>query len=119
MYGLVREFLEFFNLEFTAAVLEPEANAVSIGQNLVCFKTLRYDQTFLFSQTDLYSERKELARDLDVIESQSSQQLPLLAEIVRRGGAGQSGLSQHSHHEVKCGNSCIVGCQARLGSINL
>ena len=41
MYGLVREFLEFFNLEFTAAVLEPEANAVSIGQKLVCFKTLQ------------------------------------------------------------------------------
>ena len=35
VYGLVREFLEFYNLEYTVAVLEPEANAVSSSDRLI------------------------------------------------------------------------------------
>ncbi len=32
--GLVREFLEFFELEFTCAVFDPETNAVGLSDSL-------------------------------------------------------------------------------------
>ncbi|KAK2185727.1 hypothetical protein NP493_225g02004 [Ridgeia piscesae] len=61
--SLVREFLQFFNLEYSLSVFEPE---VGIGNE--------------------YKDRATLARELNVVEGDTSSSLPLLAEIMRRGG---------------------------------
>lgn len=36
MTGLVREFLEYFDLDFSIAVFDPETNFVSDGQIYIC-----------------------------------------------------------------------------------
>ncbi|KAI0209798.1 FGFR1 oncogene partner [Lamellibrachia satsuma] len=61
--SLVQEFLQFFNLKYSLAVFEPE---VGIGNE--------------------YKDRAVLARELNVVEGDASSNLPLLAEIVKRGG---------------------------------
>ncbi|EDO38339.1 predicted protein [Nematostella vectensis] len=58
--GLVREFLEFFELDFTIAVFDPESN---------------------FS--DKYQGRNNLANELNLPDSDSAATKPLLAEVVR------------------------------------
>lgn len=59
--GLVREFLEYFDLDFTIAVFDPETN---------------------FS--DKYSGRNNLAKDLKIQDSNGTASRPLLAEVVKR-----------------------------------
>ncbi|XP_048769351.1 centrosomal protein 43-like isoform X2 [Ostrea edulis] len=57
--GLVREFLEYFNLDYTLAVFEPEAG---IGPNK--------------------GDRQQLARELNIIESDGPPKGPLLSAVV-------------------------------------
>ncbi|XP_068698862.1 centrosomal protein 43-like isoform X1 [Montipora foliosa] len=66
--GLVREFLEYFDLDFTIAVFDPETN---------------------FS--DKYSGRNNLAKDLKIQDSNGAASRPLLAEVVKRLSPSTSG----------------------------
>ncbi|XP_029196704.2 centrosomal protein 43-like isoform X1 [Acropora millepora] len=66
--GLVREFLEYFDLDFTIAVFDPESN---------------------FS--DRYSGRNNLAKDLKLQDVSGSAQKPLLAEVVKRFSPSTNG----------------------------
>ncbi|XP_078375032.1 centrosomal protein 43-like isoform X2 [Oculina patagonica] len=59
--GLVREFLEYFDLDFSIAVFDPETN---------------------FS--DKYPGRNNLARELKLNDIDSTARSPLLAEVVKR-----------------------------------
>ncbi|XP_025072300.1 FGFR1 oncogene partner isoform X4 [Alligator sinensis] len=59
--GLVVEFLQFFNLDFTLAVFEPESSTLN-GLD----------------------SRENLARDLGIIEAESTVGGPLLLEVIRR-----------------------------------
>lgn len=59
--GLVREFLEYFDLDFSIAVFDPETN---------------------FS--DKYPGRNNLARELKLSDADSTAHSPLLAEVVKR-----------------------------------
>ncbi|XP_032234808.2 centrosomal protein 43 isoform X4 [Nematostella vectensis] len=79
--GLVREFLEFFELDFTIAVFDPESN---------------------FS--DKYQGRNNLANELNLPDSDSAATKPLLAEVVRHmkyaGSASNNGTTgaKPTHH---------------------
>ncbi|XP_015773183.1 PREDICTED: FGFR1 oncogene partner-like [Acropora digitifera] len=66
--GLVREFLEYFDLDFTIAVFDPESN---------------------FS--DRYSGRNNLAKDLKLQDVSGSAKRPLLAEVVKRFSPSTNG----------------------------
>ncbi|KAM7432636.1 FGFR1 oncoprotein partner [Porites harrisoni] len=59
--GLVREFLEYFELDFTIAVFDPETN---------------------FS--DKYTGRNNLARELKLQDIDGNSNQPLLAEVIKR-----------------------------------
>ncbi|XP_054829869.1 centrosomal protein 43 isoform X2 [Eublepharis macularius] len=59
--GLVTEFLQFFNLDFTLAVFQPES-----------------------STSNGLEARENLARDLGIIEAEGTVDGPLLLEVVRR-----------------------------------
>ncbi|XP_053152247.1 centrosomal protein 43 isoform X2 [Hemicordylus capensis] len=59
--GLVAEFLQFFNLDFTLAVFQPESSTVNGLE-----------------------ARENLARDLGIIEAEATMDGPLLLEVVRR-----------------------------------
>ncbi|KAG6930618.1 FGFR1 oncogene partner [Chelydra serpentina] len=59
--GLVAEFLQFFNLDFTLAVFQPESSTLNGLEG-----------------------RKTLARDLGIIEAEGTVGGPLLLEVVRR-----------------------------------
>ncbi|XP_060128802.1 centrosomal protein 43 isoform X2 [Zootoca vivipara] len=59
--SLVAEFLQFFNLDFTLAVFQPESS------------TLNGIET-----------RENLARDLGIIEAKATKEAPLLLEVIRR-----------------------------------
>ncbi|CAH1799591.1 unnamed protein product [Owenia fusiformis] len=61
--SLVKEFLEHFNLEFSTAVFQPETGFT------------------------LQKSREDLARDLNIVESEKSHNAPLLAEVVKRLGS--------------------------------
>ncbi|XP_033739398.1 FGFR1 oncogene partner-like isoform X3 [Pecten maximus] len=66
--ALVREFLEFFNLEFTLAVFDPEAG---IGQ--------------------ANESRASLARELNLVDSDGPPRAPLFTEVVRQAQGGTGG----------------------------
>ncbi|XP_048343440.1 centrosomal protein 43 isoform X2 [Sphaerodactylus townsendi] len=59
--GLVTEFLQFFNLDFTLAVFQPESSTINGLE-----------------------ARENLARDLGIIEAEGMVDGPLLLEVVRR-----------------------------------
>nr|XP_056708532.1 centrosomal protein 43 [Euleptes europaea] len=59
--GLVTEFLQFFNLDFTLAVFQPESSTLNGLE-----------------------ARENLARDLEIIEAEGTVDGPLLLEVVRR-----------------------------------
>ncbi|XP_053398223.1 centrosomal protein 43-like [Mercenaria mercenaria] len=69
--GLVREFLDFFNLEFTQAVFEPES---------ACNTT--------------YEGRNTLAKQLNIPESHGGPKVPLLAEILKRPQGEKTGAAR-------------------------
>nr|XP_006815156.1 PREDICTED: FGFR1 oncogene partner-like [Saccoglossus kowalevskii] len=60
--SLVREFLQYFNLDFTLAVFDPETN---IGSN--------------------YESRDTLAREVNVVDSEKTQDKPLLYYLMKKG----------------------------------
>ncbi|XP_074645270.1 centrosomal protein 43-like [Tubulanus polymorphus] len=64
--GLVREFLEYFGLEFTLAVFDPESGFRELNEG-----------------------RHELARELNIIEPDGPASAPLLAEFVKRSTSEQ------------------------------
>ncbi|XP_074945741.1 centrosomal protein 43 isoform X1 [Phalacrocorax aristotelis] len=64
--GLVAEFLRFFNLDFTLAVFQPESSTASP------------------LQLNGLDGRENLARDLGIIEAESTVSGPLLLEVVRK-----------------------------------
>ncbi|KAM7428846.1 FGFR1 oncoprotein partner [Porites harrisoni] len=66
--GLVREFLEYFELDFTIAVFDPETN---------------------FS--DKYTGRNNLARELKLQDIDGNSNQPLLAEVIKRLSPSTSG----------------------------
>ena len=47
--GLVREFLEHFNMEFTLAVFDPESNIVSIYLYVLLVPVLRFERPVYIS----------------------------------------------------------------------
>ncbi|XP_041418265.1 centrosomal protein 43 L homeolog isoform X4 [Xenopus laevis] len=59
--NLFTEFLQFFNLDFTLAVFQPEA-----------------------SLENAYDDRNHLAKDLGIVDSESVKSGPLVLELVRR-----------------------------------
>lgn len=67
--SLVAEFLQFFNLDFTLAVFQPETSTL---QGL--------------------DGREKLARDLGIIEAEGTVGGPLLLEVLRRGRHREKGL---------------------------
>ncbi|XP_048239701.1 centrosomal protein 43-like isoform X6 [Haliotis rufescens] len=71
--SLVREFLEFFDLEFTLAVFDPETG---LGQD--------------------YDKRATLARELKLPDTGSSPKAPLLSEVVRPTPQGSKPPLTHS-----------------------
>ncbi|XP_046573618.1 centrosomal protein 43-like isoform X1 [Haliotis rubra] len=71
--SLVREFLEFFDLEFTLAVFDPETG---LGQD--------------------YDKRATLARELKLPDTGSSPKAPLLSEVVRPTAQGSKPPLTHS-----------------------
>ncbi|XP_078618046.1 uncharacterized protein LOC144885796 isoform X4 [Branchiostoma floridae x Branchiostoma japonicum] len=76
--ALVREFLIHFNLDYSLAVFDPETN---IGEK--------------------YEGRDALARELNVLESDDSSRLPLLAEVVKRmSSSGAKGRSLASAEDL-------------------
>ncbi|ELU00227.1 hypothetical protein CAPTEDRAFT_151396 [Capitella teleta] len=83
---LVREFLEFFNLDFSLSVFDPETSAGSH-----------------------YDGRENLARDFDIIESAETRKAPLLAEVLKRGSSSSSGISRLNsaeNPERRSGSPC-------------
>ncbi|OWF46850.1 FGFR1 oncogene partner [Mizuhopecten yessoensis] len=64
--ALVREFLEFFNLEFTLAVFDPEAGIGPANES-----------------------RASLARELNLVDSDGPPRGPLFTEVVRQAQGGQ------------------------------
>ncbi|XP_078586033.1 uncharacterized protein LOC144867874 [Branchiostoma floridae x Branchiostoma japonicum] len=76
--ALVREFLIHFNLDYSLAVFDPETN---FGEK--------------------YEGRDALARELNVLESDDSSRLPLLAEVVKRmSSSGAKGRSLASAEDL-------------------
>eukprot|EP00058_Branchiostoma_floridae_P013404 XP_002598892.1 hypothetical protein BRAFLDRAFT_90082 [Branchiostoma floridae] len=76
--ALVREFLIHFNLDYSLAVFDPETN---IGEK--------------------YEGRDALARELNILESDDSSRLPLLAEVVKRmSSSGAKGRSLASAEDL-------------------
>lgn len=69
--GLVREFLEFFNLDYTLAVFEPEAG---LGPD--------------------NGSRQQLARELNIVESDGPPKGPLLGVVVSGNKASQAKISE-------------------------
>lgn len=69
--GLVREFLEFFNLDYTLAVFEPEAG---LGPD--------------------NGSRQQLARELNIVESDGPPKGPLLGVVVSENKASQAKISE-------------------------
>lgn len=69
--GLVREFLEFFNLDYTLAVFEPEAG---LGPD--------------------NGSRQQLARELNIVESDGPPKGPLLGVVVSGNTASQTKISE-------------------------
>lgn len=59
--SLVTEYLQFFNLDFTLAVFQPETNTLNGTQ-----------------------DRQNLARDLGIAEGEAAKGAPLLSELVKR-----------------------------------
>ncbi|CAD5113362.1 DgyrCDS2534 [Dimorphilus gyrociliatus] len=64
--SLVREFLSFFNLEFTLSVFEPESGCD------------------LQNEEGCKQSRSNMARNLNIAENDKSKSLPLLFELVKR-----------------------------------
>ncbi|XP_077976878.1 uncharacterized protein LOC144432527 [Glandiceps talaboti] len=60
--SLVREFLQFFNLDFSLAVFDPETN---IGEN--------------------YERRENLAREVSLVDSEKTKDKPLLCYLMKKG----------------------------------
>ncbi|XP_070567451.1 centrosomal protein 43-like isoform X3 [Ptychodera flava] len=79
--SLVREFLQFFNLDFSLAVFDPETN---IGEN--------------------YESRDSLAREVNVIASEKTQDKPLLYYLMKKAiaaeGRGRRKLSSSSEEII-------------------
>uniref|UniRef100_K1PR51 Centrosomal protein 43 n=1 Tax=Magallana gigas TaxID=29159 RepID=K1PR51_MAGGI len=69
--GLVREFLEFFNLDYTLAVFEPEAG---LGPD--------------------NGSRQQLARELNIVESDGPPKGPLLGVVVSGNTTSQTKISE-------------------------
>ncbi|XP_052708546.1 centrosomal protein 43-like isoform X5 [Crassostrea angulata] len=69
--GLVREFLEFFNLDYTLAVFEPEAG---LGPD--------------------NGSRQQLARELNIVESDGPPKGPLLGVVVSGNTISQTKISE-------------------------
>nr|XP_011430809.2 FGFR1 oncogene partner isoform X4 [Crassostrea gigas] len=69
--GLVREFLEFFNLDYTLAVFEPEAG---LGPD--------------------NGSRQQLARELNIVESDGPPKGPLLGVVVSANTTSQTKISE-------------------------
>lgn len=69
--GLVREFLEFFNLDYTLAVFEPEAG---LGPD--------------------DGSRQQLARELNIVESDGPPKGPLLGMVVSGNTTSQTKISE-------------------------
>ena len=61
--SLVREFMDFFQLEFSLSVFDPETGS-----------------------KDLYEGRNSLAKDLNITESESTKSSPLLAQLLQKAG---------------------------------
>ncbi|XP_078618045.1 uncharacterized protein LOC144885796 isoform X3 [Branchiostoma floridae x Branchiostoma japonicum] len=81
--ALVREFLIHFNLDYSLAVFDPETNIDSCVQG------------------EKYEGRDALARELNVLESDDSSRLPLLAEVVKRmSSSGAKGRSLASAEDL-------------------
>ena len=93
--GLIREFLTFYNLEFTQAVFEPEVglpvslstaechgHALGIVWVNIWFNCNAQSS---FQQSEQLETRTDLAREFNVIESEETSKLPLLVEVMRRG----------------------------------
>lgn len=64
--SLVREFLSFFNLEFTLSVFEPESGCD------------------LQNEGGCKQSRSSISRNLNIVENDKSKSLPLLFELVKR-----------------------------------
>ncbi|XP_043925333.1 centrosomal protein 43 isoform X2 [Protopterus annectens] len=73
--SLIVEFLQFFNLDFTLAVYQPETNTVS-----------------------RLEDRKILARDLRIFETEGSKGAPLLVELIKRQQQKDKDLSTEDDH---------------------
>ncbi|KAL4232933.1 FGFR1 oncoprotein partner [Mactra antiquata] len=69
--GLVREFLDFYNLEFTQAVFEPESGCPSN-----------------------YEGRSGLAKELHIPDGHGGPKLPLLAELLKRPQGERTGVGR-------------------------
>ncbi|XP_060585037.1 centrosomal protein 43-like isoform X9 [Ruditapes philippinarum] len=80
--GLVREFLDFFNLEFTQAVFEPESG---------CNTT--------------YEGRNTLAKQLNISENTGGPKVPLLAEILKRPQGEKTSVGRPIGIEGKSGET--------------
>lgn len=80
MTALVREFLDYFELEYTRSVFDPETNAVSFM--LCVFHLITFYYTYII-QLETYPGRERLAKDLN-LDLQASSSGPLLAYIVRQ-----------------------------------
>ncbi|XP_069090624.1 centrosomal protein 43 isoform X2 [Pleurodeles waltl] len=68
--SLVTEYLQFFNLDFTLAVFQPETNTLNDTQ-----------------------DRQNLARDLGIVEGEAARGAPLLLELVKQCSQKDKGSS--------------------------
>ncbi|XP_013403917.1 FGFR1 oncogene partner isoform X2 [Lingula anatina] len=74
--SLVREFLEFFGLDFSIAVFDPETGFA-----------------------EKYEGRDNIAKELNILESDSSLRTPLLSEVLKRQGEEKQGRPKSSHED--------------------
>ena len=77
--SLVREFLEFFDLNFTMAVFDPETN---IGKERHQSRPFNFRPTILPGKDFKYRERSKLYEALGMTEL-TDEKAPLLSEIFR------------------------------------
>ncbi|XP_069103533.1 centrosomal protein 43-like isoform X2 [Argopecten irradians] len=89
--ALVREFLEFFNLEFTLAVFDPEAGIGSANDS-----------------------RASLARELNLVDSDGPPQAPLFTEVVRQAQGGTGGQKSRSKSAADEGESTDINIPKEL-----